>query len=84
LPPQSATPPAGAASPAARIVWTPSGQGETLLAMLFPHLAGLRVHRVEELAGAVVIYATPGGIGVLPALRAGVGAGARRVLADSD
>jgi Transposase/zinc-finger of transposase IS204/IS1001/IS1096/IS1165/Homeodomain-like domain len=58
LPPQSATPPAGAASPAARIVWTPSGQGETLLAMLFPHLAGLRVHRVEELAGAVVIYAT--------------------------
>jgi len=26
--------------------------------MLFPHLAGLRVHRVEELAGAVVIYAT--------------------------
>ena len=58
MPPQSATPPAGAASPAARIVWTPSGQGETLLAMLFPHLAGLRVHRVEELAGAVVIYAT--------------------------
>jgi transposase len=29
-----------------------------LLAMLFPHLAGLRVHRVEDTGGAVVIYAT--------------------------
>ncbi|MGH3235659.1 MAG: ISL3 family transposase [Streptosporangiaceae bacterium] len=26
--------------------------------MLFPHLAGLRVHRVEDTGGAVVIYAT--------------------------
>ena len=58
MPPQSATPPAGTASPAARVVWEPSEQGETLLAMLFPHLAGLRVHRVEDTGEAVVIYAT--------------------------
>ena len=58
MPPQSATPPAGTASPAARAVWEPSEQGETLLAMLFPHLAGLQVHRVEDTGEAVVIYAT--------------------------
>ena len=82
MPPQSATPPAGTASPAARVVREPSGQGETLLAMLFPHLAGLQVHRVEDIGEAGDLRDAPGGIGVLPALQAGVGAGARRVLAD--
>ena len=38
---------AGPASSAARIVWDVSEQGLALLAVLFPHLAGLRVHRVE-------------------------------------
>lgn len=35
-----------------------SGLGECLLVMLFPHLGGLRVHRVEEAGGAVVISAS--------------------------
>ena len=38
-------PPACLASSAARVVWDVSGQGQALLAVLFPHLAGLRVHR---------------------------------------
>ena len=50
-------PPAGAAS-APRLVWEVSEQGESLLAALFPHLAGLRVHRVEDIGHAVLISAS--------------------------
>ena len=35
--------PAGPATSAARVVWDVSEQGQALLAVLFPHLAGLRV-----------------------------------------
>ena len=35
-----------------------SGQGQALLAVLFPHLAGLRVHRVEDAGDAVMIVAS--------------------------
>jgi hypothetical protein len=34
-----------------------SGQGEELLFMLFPHLAGLRVDRVADTGEAVVLWA---------------------------
>ena len=50
-------PPAWAATAAVR-VWDVSEQGEDLLVMLFPHLAGLRVHRVEDAGDAVVIAAS--------------------------
>jgi transposase len=50
--------PAGPASPAARVVWDVSEQGQALLAVLFPHLAGLRVHRVEDIGEAVMIAAS--------------------------
>ena len=50
-------PPAGAAS-APRLAWDVSGQGGSLLTALFPHLAGLRVHRVEDIGHAVVISAS--------------------------
>jgi transposase len=50
-------PPAGAAS-APRLVWEVSELGGSLLAVLFPHLAGLRVHRVEDIGDAVVISAS--------------------------
>jgi transposase len=50
--------PAGPASPAARVVWDVGEQGQTLLAVLVPHLAGLRVHRVEDRGDAVVIIAS--------------------------
>jgi transposase len=50
-------PPAGAATAAVR-AWEVPDQGEDLLAMLFPHLAGLRVHRVEDTGDAVVISAS--------------------------
>ena len=50
-------PPAGAAS-APRLAWDVSEQGESLLTALFPHLAGLRVHRVEDIGHAVVISAS--------------------------
>jgi transposase len=49
--------PAGPASSAAR-VWDVSGQGMALLAVLFPHLSGLRVHRVEDVGDAVMIAAS--------------------------
>jgi len=49
--------PAGPASSAAR-VWDVSEQGMALLAVLFPHLSGLRVHRVEDVGDAVVIAAS--------------------------
>jgi transposase len=50
-------PPAGAAS-APRLAWDVCEQGECLLTVLFPHLAGLRVHRVEDIVHAVVISAS--------------------------
>jgi transposase len=50
--------PAGPASSAARVVWDVSEQGQALLAVLFPHLAGLRVHRVEDVGDAVMIVAS--------------------------
>lgn len=50
-------PPAGAAS-APRLAWDVPGHGESLLSALFPHLAGLRVHRVEDIGHAVVISAS--------------------------
>ena len=50
-------PPAGAAI-APRLAWDVSEQGESLLTALFPHLAGLRVHRVEDIGHAVVISAS--------------------------
>ncbi len=49
-------PSAGAATAAGRVLEV-SGQGEELLFMLFPHLAGLRVERVEDVGDAVVIWA---------------------------
>ena len=50
--------PAGPASSAARVISDVSEQGQALLAVLFPHLAGLRVHRVEDAGDAVVIVAS--------------------------
>ena len=50
--------PAGPGSSAARVVWDVSEQGQALLAVLFPHLAGLRVHRVEDAGDAVMIVAS--------------------------
>ena len=58
MPDQSVMLPAGAASPATRVVWDVSEQGQALLAVLFPHLAGLRVHRVEDAGAAVMIAAS--------------------------
>jgi len=57
LPPQSAMPPAEAAS-VPRLVWEVSELGESLLTVLFPHLAGLRLYRVEDTGDAVVISAS--------------------------
>jgi zinc-finger of transposase IS204/IS1001/IS1096/IS1165/Transposase len=52
-------PPATAGAPSApRLAWDVSEQGESLLTALFPHLAGLRVHRVEDIGHAVVISAS--------------------------
>jgi transposase len=50
--------PGGPASSAARVIWDVGEQGQALLAVLFPHLAGLRVHRVEDAGDAVVIVAS--------------------------
>jgi len=50
--------PAGPASSAARVVGDVCEQGQALLAVLFPHLAGLRVHRVEDAGDAVMIVAS--------------------------
>jgi len=50
-------PPAGAAS-SPHLVWNVSELGESLLTALFPHLAGLRVHRVEDIVHTVVISAS--------------------------
>jgi len=50
-------PPAGAAS-ARCLVWDVSELGESLLTVLFPHLAGLRLRRVEDTGDAVVISAS--------------------------
>ena len=48
-------PPAGTATATA---WEVSGQDEALVAMLFPHLTRLRMHRVADAGGAVVISAS--------------------------
>ena len=54
-----------------------------LLALLFPQLAGLQVHRIEDTGDAVVISAScTASLGALPGLRIRVREGARRVLAD--
>jgi transposase len=58
LPEQSVTLPAKPPCSAARVVWDVSEQGQALLAVLFPHLAGLRVHRVEDAGDAVMIVAS--------------------------
>src|SRR5262245_28547490 len=50
-------PAAGGASAAVR-AWDVSEPGESLLTALFPHLAGLRVDRVEDTGQAVVISAS--------------------------
>ena len=50
-------PPVGAAS-VPRLVWDVSELGESLLTVLFPHLAGLRLRRVEDTGDAVVISAS--------------------------
>ena len=50
--------PSGPACPPAGVIWDVSGQGQALLVMLFPHLAGLRVHGVEDAGDAVVIVAS--------------------------
>jgi transposase len=50
--------PAGPASPATRVVRDVGEQGQALLEVLFPHLAGLRVHRVEDAGDAVMIAAS--------------------------
>jgi len=50
--------PSAGAAIGPRGVWEVSELGESLLMVLFPHLSGLRVHRVENLARAVMIYAT--------------------------
>ena len=50
--------PAGPVISAARVVWDVGEQGQALLAVLFPHLAGLRVHRVEDTGDAVMIVAS--------------------------
>ncbi len=54
---QSVMLPAGAASAAVRVCDV-CEQGEALLAVLFPHLSGLRVHRVEDTGEAAVIWAS--------------------------
>ena len=41
-----------------RLAWDVSELGGSLLTALFPHLAGLRVHRVEDRGDAVVISAS--------------------------
>jgi hypothetical protein len=57
-------PPAGAAS-APRLVWDVSEQGESLLTALFPHLAGLRVHRVEDIRTPDIGRSFMQGLGVI-------------------
>src|SRR5690242_20882263 len=47
---------AGAVTAAGRVLEV-SGPGEDLLVMLFPHLAGLRVERVQDAGEAVLIWA---------------------------
>ena len=63
-------PPAGAATAAGRVLEV-SGQGEELLFMLFPHLRGLRVHRVADTGEAVVISGVAAGRRRRGARRAG-------------
>jgi transposase len=47
------------ARPASTVgAWEAAERGEALLAILFPHLAGLHAHRVEDTGDAVVIFAS--------------------------
>ena len=55
-------PPAGAATAAGRVLEV-CGRGEELLLMLFPHLRGLRILRVEDTGEAVAIRASAGRCG---------------------
>ena len=68
--PQSAMPPAGAATAAGRVLEV-SGPGEELLLMVFPHLRGLRIMRVEDTGEAVAIRAGCRGPHALASRRAG-------------
>jgi hypothetical protein len=68
-------------SPATRVVWDVSEQGQALLAVLFPHLAGLRAPGGGRRSRGDDRRVVPGGLRVLPAVRPGIGAGARRVCA---
>jgi len=65
-------PPAGAASAAIPVLEV-SGQGGELLLMLFPHLRGLRILRVEDTGEAVAIPRA-----AAPRTRGARGAGSRR------
>lgn len=58
MPDQPVMLPAGPASSAAHVVWDVSEQGQALLDVPSPHLAGLRVLRVEDTGGAVMIVAS--------------------------
>jgi transposase len=58
LPAQSAMTPVPVSAAAAVRVVDVSEEGQKLLALLFPQLAGLRVHRVEDTGDAVVISAS--------------------------
>jgi hypothetical protein len=79
--PQSALPPAGAATAASRVLEV-SGPGEELLLMLFPRLRGLRILRVEDTGEAVAIRGVlPGCMRSVPVVRGGVGQDPWRVCA---
>jgi transposase len=58
LPGQSATTPVLPTPHAAACVLELSNEGAKLLALLFPQLVGLRVHRIEDTGGSVVISAS--------------------------
>ena len=57
MPDQSVMLPAGR-QPGRPRLWDVAEQGQALLAVLFPHLAGLRVRRVEDAGDAVMIAAS--------------------------
>jgi transposase len=58
LPDQSATTPVLPSPHGAACVLELSSEGAKLLALLFPQLVGLRVHRIEDTGGSVVISAS--------------------------
>jgi transposase len=77
---------APAVSPAAARGLDVSEEGQKLLALLFPQLAGLRVHRVEDTGDAVVISASctasPGCCPACGSVSARVHGGYSRTVAD--